>query len=105
MNALKEKTAWFHCKENGFEFERRPCKCDEYTDLIPETATANRAISKCCRKKKVGSFSYTLFGFNDTSSFGCADNCVYSKDNEANSRYCFSTEGDGLEPDSCIPSE
>jgi len=105
LNGLNEKISKYYCDGKGFEFEQKECECDKYTDPIPETATANRAVLKCCQKKKVGSSTYTLLGFNDTSSFGCADNCVYSKDSEVDSRYCFSTEGDGLQPESCVASE
>ena len=43
----------------------------------------------CCEKKVVGGSIYTLIGEEDTSTFSCMDKCTYSKEGEANSKYCF----------------
>ena len=43
----------------------------------------------CCEKKVVGGSTYTLIGEEDTSTFSCMDECTYSKEGEANSKYCF----------------
>ena len=41
----------------------------------------------------VGGDTYTLLGEEDTSTYSCMDECTYSKEGEANSKYCFA-EGD-----------
>ena len=43
----------------------------------------------CCENKIVGGSTYTLRGEEDTSSFSCLDKCTYSKEGEADSKYCF----------------
>merc|ERR1712106_1021679 len=43
----------------------------------------------CCRSKVVEGFTYTMQGEEDTSSFSCVDRCTYTKEGEANSKYCF----------------
>jgi len=47
----------------------------------------------CCRSKVVEGSTYTLQGEEDTSSFSCVDRCTYTKEGEANSKYCFA-DGD-----------
>merc|ERR1712106_977931 len=47
----------------------------------------------CCRSKVVEGSTYTLQGEEDTSSFSCVDRCAYTKEGEANSKYCFA-DGD-----------
>merc|ERR1712106_383328 len=47
----------------------------------------------CCRSKAVEGSTYTLQGEEDTSSFSCVDRCTYTKEGEANSKYCFA-DGD-----------
>ena len=41
----------------------------------------------------VGGETYTLLGEEDTSTYSCMDMCTYSKEGEADSKYCFA-EGD-----------
>merc|ERR1740124_792396 len=43
----------------------------------------------CCRSKVVEGSTYTMQGEEDTSSFSCVDRCTYTKEGEANSKYCF----------------
>merc|ERR1711892_1242132 len=47
----------------------------------------------CCRSKVVEGSTYTLQGEEDTSSFSCVDRCTYTKEGEANSKFCFA-DGD-----------
>merc|ERR1711892_581165 len=47
----------------------------------------------CCRSKVVEGSTYTLQGEEDTFSFSCVDRCTYTKEGEANSKYCFA-DGD-----------
>ena len=47
--------------------------------------------SGCCEKKIVGGTTYRLIGEEDTSTFSCMDKCTYSKEGEADSKYCFAS--------------
>jgi len=48
----------------------------------------------CCPRKTVGKFSYSLLGHDEvTASFGCKNDCVYERDDQQGSRYCFQDGG------------
>jgi len=55
--------------------------------------------SECCFEKEVGNSRYFLVDEEDTSAYHCESTCVYEKDSEAGSRYCFKT---GREPFYCV---
>ena len=43
----------------------------------------------CCRYKIVGSEAYHFKHIGDTSLYNCIDNCIYEKESEEGSSYCF----------------
>eukprot|EP00091_Calanus_sinicus_P025606 TRINITY_DN9856_c0_g1_i1.p1 TRINITY_DN9856_c0_g1~~TRINITY_DN9856_c0_g1_i1.p1 ORF type:complete len:169 (-),score=48.02 TRINITY_DN9856_c0_g1_i1:2-463(-) len=51
--------------------------------------TAPTTDSPCCSQKKVGEVSYTLKHKEDTSGYGCKDDCIYQIDGQPNSNVCF----------------
>jgi len=51
----------------------------------------------CCVKKTVGGVAYTLVSEDDTTKYGCQENCIYTRDNQpGGTQICFKA-GD-LEP-------
>ena len=51
--------------------------------------------TRCCPQKMVGGVAYQLVEEDeDTSMYGCKENCIYTKDNE-DERICFK-EGSGV---------
>ena len=48
-------------------------------------------------KKYFGSDAYNFIKTSDeTANFNCLSNCVYEKQDETNSRYCFKQGGDEI---------
>merc|ERR1719347_2483630 len=44
---------------------------------------------ECCETKDVGGVSYTLVGQMDTSNYQCLNDCIYTKDEDPQYKYCF----------------
>jgi len=59
------------------------------THLLNVTPIIVSANPFCCEVKKVGDVTYTLMSQEDTSGYGCKDNCVYSANNDPQSKFCF----------------
>merc|ERR1711872_45078 len=61
------------------------------TALIYIEPVSSFPVEGCCSTKKVGSHSYTLLLENDSApaKLGCSSSCVYQRDGEENSKYCF----------------
>jgi len=49
----------------------------------------NAGPVSCCSRKTVGGVAYTLVKEGDTSSYGCMESCIYSKDGLPGSMFCF----------------
>ena len=44
----------------------------------------------CCVKKTVGGVAYTLVTEEDTTKYGCNENCIYSRDGQpGGTQFCF----------------
>ena len=44
----------------------------------------------CCVKKTVGGVPYTLVSENDTTKYGCEENCIYTRDDQpGGTQICF----------------
>ena len=43
----------------------------------------------CCLRKQVGDYFYNFEAHEDVAGKGCHSDCVYSRDGEPGSRYCF----------------
>jgi len=44
----------------------------------------------CCVKKTVGGVAYTLVSENDTTKYGCEENCIYTRDDQpGGTQICF----------------
>merc|ERR1719347_1373305 len=44
---------------------------------------------ECCETKDVGGVSYTLVGQMDTFNYQCLNDCIYTKDEDPQYKYCF----------------
>jgi len=67
--------------------------------LIMKISKMQASDRTCCEQKLIkteqGNDVYNFIRTNDeTSEFDCKDNCVYEKQGEADSRYCFKDGGD-----------
>merc|ERR1712013_873693 len=59
-------------------------------------ATTNSG-NECCQRKCWGADIYNfIHTSSDTSKVNCDSNCVYEKENEPQSRYCFKAGGDQI---------
>merc|ERR1711915_106205 len=47
-------------------------------------------VRGCCDSKTVGNSIYYLVNEQDTSRYGCLNDCIYEKAGEQGSRFCFS---------------
>merc|ERR1712215_329288 len=52
----------------------------------------------CCTKKTVGGVNYNLVEEQDTSGYNCLTSCVFEKEGEPGSRFCFAA---GSQPVNC----
>ena len=44
----------------------------------------------CCVKKTVGGVAYTLVSEDDTTKYGCEENCIYTRDDQPGGKQiCF----------------
>ena len=44
----------------------------------------------CCVKKTVGGVAYTLVSEDDTTKYGCKENCIYTRDDQpGGTQICF----------------
>ena len=44
----------------------------------------------CCVKKTVGGVLYTLVSEDDTTKYGCQENCIYTRDDQPDGiQFCF----------------
>ena len=46
-------------------------------------------MSTCCKEKTVGGVKYRKTGDEDTSKFGCVENCAYEKVDSPGPKFCF----------------
>jgi len=46
-------------------------------------------VESCCYSMMEGNFRYTLLGTEDTSFYGCLNNCVYERFDKPGSKFCF----------------
>jgi len=62
--------------------------CAECGQCSPGSNTCCPATKECLMRKTVGGVGYTL-SYTGAVLPGCLDNCVYHKDGEQNTRFCF----------------
>jgi len=62
--------------------------CAECGQCTPGSTTCCPATKDCMMKKSVGGVGYTL-SYTGAVLPGCLDDCVYHKDGEPNTRFCF----------------
>ena len=70
-----------------------------------ETNNPGSQEGKCCNEKKVGDVLYTLVNSDnddDTSMYGCNDDCVYKAEDDPSTRFCFKN---GHLPVDCLDGE
>jgi len=51
--------------------------------------TLGQPASQCCKTKMVDGKGYTLAGTMDTQRYNCLNDCIYERDDQPNSKYCF----------------
>ena len=56
------------------------------------------SYEKCCDKKTVGQYSYSLASVGGNVPAGCLNSCVYTQDNDPDKMFCF---GRGTETVTC----
>jgi len=68
--------------------------------LVITACLIHAADMDCCYKKENDGSRYVLVAEENTAEYNCDSNCVYSKDSEPESRYCFKKSGDI--PSTCL---
>ena len=53
-------------------------------------------LKECCQRKLLGKDIYSLKNLDDKAStvFGCNSNCVYTREGEPDTEFCFKSGGD-----------
>jgi len=67
--------------------------------LVLQGSSGKSMPQECCATKKVGEYFYTLIKTTGQVPPQCKKSCVYTRDSEEGSRYCFAT---GNLPVTCI---
>jgi len=68
--------------------------------LVIKACLIHAADMDCCYKKENDGSRYVLMAEENTAEYNCDSNCVYSKDSEPESRYCFKKSGNI--PSTCL---
>merc|ERR1719293_263930 len=57
--------------------------------IVVGLGCARAGVITCCKEKTVGGVKYRKTGDEDTSKFGCKENCAYEKVNSPGPKFCF----------------
>merc|ERR1711971_940792 len=67
------------------------------TGLVLGQPAGEKPPAECCQEKTVGGVTYILSGKMDTRMYNCLSDCVYQKDGEIGSKFCFAMGDEKVE--------